>query len=53
MYVELITIGDELLLGLTIDTNAAWLARELATIGIAVASRTTIGDRKADIAAEL
>jgi nicotinamide-nucleotide amidase len=53
MYVELITIGDELLLGLTIDTNAAWLARELATIGIAVASRTTIGDRKADIAAAL
>lgn len=53
MYVELITIGDELLLGLTIDTNAAWLARELAALGIGVASRTTIGDRKSDIAAAL
>ncbi len=51
MNVELITIGDELLLGLTIDSNAAWLARELATIGVRVAWRTTVGDIAADIAA--
>jgi len=49
--VELITIGDELLLGLTIDTNAAWLARELGTIGVRVAWRTTVGDTAEDIAA--
>jgi len=51
MEVELITIGDELLLGLTIDTNAAWLARELGTIGVRVAWRTTVGDTAEDIAA--
>ncbi|HEV8363802.1 MAG TPA: molybdopterin-binding protein, partial [Gemmatimonadaceae bacterium] len=51
MEVELITIGDELLLGLTIDTNAAWLARELGTIGVRVAWRTTVGDTAENIAA--
>ena len=39
MDVELITIGDELLLGFTIDTNAAHLARELAPIGIGIRRR--------------
>jgi Predicted nucleotide-utilizing enzyme related to molybdopterin-biosynthesis enzyme MoeA len=32
--IEIVTIGDELLLGFTIDTNAAHLARELAAIGV-------------------
>ena len=32
--VELLTIGDELLLGQTVDTNAAWLSRELSGQGI-------------------
>ena len=49
MNVELITIGDELLLGFTVDTNAAWLSRELAALGIAVTRRTTCGDRIEDI----
>jgi nicotinamide-nucleotide amidase len=48
--VEVVTIGDELLLGFTVDTNAAHLARELASIGIAVARRSTVGDSSADIA---
>jgi len=51
MRVELITIGDELLLGLTIDTNAAHLARELAGIGVAVMRHATVGDDAAAIAA--
>jgi competence/damage-inducible protein CinA-like protein len=50
MDVELITIGDELLLGFTIDTNAAHLARELAAIGIGIRRRATVGDIAADIA---
>ena len=50
MDVELITIGDELLLGFTIDTNAAHLARELAAIGIGIRRRGTVGDVAADIA---
>jgi len=51
MDVELITIGDELLLGFTVDTNAAHLARELASIGIAIRRRVTVGDVGEDIAA--
>jgi nicotinamide-nucleotide amidase len=42
--VELITIGDELLLGFTVDTNGAFLARKLAERGIAVVRRTSVGD---------
>lgn len=42
--VEILTIGDELLLGFTIDTNGAYLARQLAAIGLRVARRTSVGD---------
>jgi nicotinamide-nucleotide amidase len=42
--IELLTIGDELLLGLTIDTNAAWLARHLAADGVSIVQRATVGD---------
>jgi competence/damage-inducible protein CinA-like protein len=42
--VEIITIGDELLLGFTIDTNGAHLARELAAVGIEVSRRVTVRD---------
>jgi nicotinamide-nucleotide amidase len=49
MNVEIVTIGDELLLGFTVDTNAAHLARELAAIGITVARRGTVGDDAAVI----
>ena len=44
MQLELLTIGDELLLGLTIDTNAAWLARELAADGVSIVHRASVGD---------
>jgi nicotinamide-nucleotide amidase len=49
--VELVTIGDELLLGYTIDTNGAFLGRELAAIGVEIVRRTSVGDGAADIAA--
>lgn len=49
MRIEIITIGDELLLGFTIDTNAAHLARELAAVGVEIVRRTTVGDRAGDI----
>ena len=51
LQVELITIGDELLLGFTIDTNAAHISRTLAEAGIAVVRRTTVGDEADKIAA--
>lgn len=44
-----VTVGDELLLGQTVDTNAAWLGRELASLGIPVARRWTVGDDADDI----
>src|SRR5690606_25678754 len=47
--VEIVTIGDELLLGYTVDGNAARLGRELSTVGIAVSRRTTVGDDAAAI----
>jgi nicotinamide-nucleotide amidase len=49
MKIEVVTIGDELLLGFTIDTNGAHLARELAPHGIIVARRTTVGDSAGEI----
>ena len=50
MHIEVVTIGDELLLGFTIDTNAAHLARTLAAEGVEIARRTTVGDRADAIA---
>ena len=50
MRVEIVTIGDELLLGFTIDTNAAYLGRALADIGVEIVRRTTIGDEPDAIA---
>ena len=50
LQVELITIGDELLLGFTIDTNAAHIARTLAANGVEIVRRTTVGDDASKIA---
>jgi nicotinamide-nucleotide amidase len=49
--IEVVTIGDELLLGFTIDTNAAHLARELSSIGMHIVRRSTTGDDPSQIAA--
>jgi len=49
--IEIVTVGDELLLGFTIDTNAAYLARTLAAIGVEIVHRTTVGDDAELIAA--
>ena len=50
MNLEIVTIGDELLLGFTIDTNAAHLARELAALGVRIVRRSSCGDDAASIA---
>ncbi|MBP2648750.1 MAG: Competence-damaged protein [Gemmatimonadetes bacterium] len=44
MRLELLTVGTELLLGLTIDTNSAEIARVLASIGVEITRRTSVGD---------
>src|SRR5689334_17795905 len=41
---SVITIGDELLIGQTIDTNSAFIAQELNKIGIWVRRRVAVGD---------
>lgn len=53
MRAEIISIGTELLLGEIIDTNAAWLAQQLAAIGVDVYFRTTVGDNVNRIAAAI
>lgn len=44
MNAEIISIGDELLIGQTINTNAAWLGEQLANAGIKVLHAVTISD---------
>lgn len=51
MRLEIVTIGDELLLGFTTDTNAAYLARSLAAHGVEIVRRATVGDDADAIAA--
>ena len=49
VFASIITIGDELLIGQVIDTNSAWLAQQLNSIGITVKHRTAVGDVWEDI----
>lgn len=46
MHAEIISIGDELLIGQTINTNAAWIGEQLALIGISVKWCVTIQDER-------
>jgi nicotinamide-nucleotide amidase len=46
---ELLTVGTELLLGLTVDTNAADIGRVLAAAGVRVVRRTSVADDPAQI----
>ncbi len=49
MKAEIITIGDELLIGQTIDTNSAWIGSELSLAGFDVMKKTSIHDIRTDI----
>lgn len=49
----ILSIGDELTLGQTVDTNSAWLARELAGIGVEVSGHVTVPDSRDAIAAAI
>jgi nicotinamide-nucleotide amidase len=49
MKIELLTVGTELLLGFTIDTNGAEIARALASIGVEIVRRTSVGDDRGAI----
>jgi len=49
MQAEIITIGDEILIGQVVDTNSAWMAQKLNSIGIRVKQITSISDDKQHI----
>ncbi|PIQ47654.1 MAG: competence/damage-inducible protein A [Cytophagales bacterium CG12_big_fil_rev_8_21_14_0_65_40_12] len=46
---EILTIGDEILYGQILDTNAQWMSYELDQLGIKVVRKTTVGDNEEDI----
>ncbi|ACU04079.1 competence/damage-inducible protein A [Pedobacter heparinus] len=49
MLAEIITIGDEILIGQIVDTNSAWMAQKLNLIGIKVKQITSVSDDAAHI----
>ena len=49
MLAEIITIGDELLIGQVIDTNSAFIAKQLNKIGVSVYQITSVQDDKTHI----
>jgi len=49
MQAEIITIGDELLIGQVIDTNSAWMAEKLNAVGVQVHQITSISDDRTHI----
>jgi nicotinamide-nucleotide amidase len=49
MNAIVLSIGDELVLGQTVDTNSAWLSNELASIGWSVLAHVTVGDSLTEI----
>ncbi|PWS33561.1 competence/damage-inducible protein A [Pedobacter paludis] len=44
MLAEIITIGDEILIGQIVDTNSAWMAKQLNSIGVSVKQITSVSD---------
>ena len=53
MRAEIITIGDELLIGQVVDTNSAWMAQQLNEVGIELYQITSVHDDRQHIIAAL
>lgn len=53
MTATLLAIGDELLIGQVVNTNAAWLGQRLSDLGVPVCRELCVGDRDGDIRAAL
>lgn len=49
MKIEIIPIGDEILIGQIVDTNSAWMAAELTRHGFEIVAITTVGDNSENI----
>ena len=55
MLAEIITIGDEILIGQIVDTNSAWLGTQLNLAGVTVKQITSVSDdnrRQVQVATE-
>jgi len=50
---EIITIGDEILIGQTVDTNSAWIGMQLNLLGVMVSRITSVSDRREEIRSAL
>lgn len=46
MNAYILTIGDEILIGQVVDTNSAWMSRELTLRGIRVAGKSSVADTR-------
>lgn len=53
MKAIVLSVGDELVLGQTVDTNSAWISQQLAAVGVDIHSHATVGDAQADIEAAM
>ncbi len=53
MKAEIITIGDEILIGQIVDSNSAWIAQQLNKFGISVYQITSVSDKKEHIVSAL
>ena len=53
MNAVIVTIGDEILIGQIVDTNSAWMAKELNKVGVSVKSIYSISDDEKEIISTL
>jgi nicotinamide-nucleotide amidase len=53
MKVVVITIGDELLIGQVVDTNSAWIARQITLNGGQLIQKRSVGDQLEEIVSAL
>lgn len=50
---EIVAVGSEMLLGELVDTNSAWISRQLAALGVSIFRHTTVGDNRYRVVAAL
>ena len=53
MKTEIVSIGDEILIGQVVNTNASWMAQQLNSAGIQVGQITSISDNREEIISTL
>src|SRR4029450_12284598 len=49
MQAIILSVGDELVLGQTVDTNSAWISQQLAAVGCEIAAHMTVPDDQKSI----